>query len=471
MKLVNMKWPLFILVIWMGQTAFGQLPTRSPMVDSLKKLDAAGLDLSKTIDSLKNASEDAIYQAVYFYRENGQKEKADHLVQAIGNLYPYGRTKAMELLRNLAYAKSIDEVESKIQVFQEKFDPSLLDDAYFNGIVGLCRLNEGASLLTSYLEKINKPIYRLSASLNTARFLELNQPDMLEEFLNLQQAWRQSNLTETECRSPRFANFIQDLELIKARLLLNKGRGTEALAEAKKAISRPSSATQEELIFYTDLLFQQNQYSDFFEIADKIVKSKKGTIRMREQLATSYRKLFEGDGEEYLRKIDRVNGENLDSLILKYAVTRQMPDFVLSDSKGNPVRISDFKGKTLVLDFWATWCGPCVKSLPAMQQAVDLYKTDNEVVFLFIHTWGKGNDLEEASKFFEQHQYRMNLFIDSRNADGSYAGATALKVKGIPQKMVVDKQGIIRFASSGFNSGEYQTVVELKAMIEKAKRF
>src|SRR5690606_41666590 len=79
---------------------------------------------------------------------------------------------------------------------------------------------------------------------------------------------------------------------------------------------------------------------------------------------------------------------------------RPAPGFSLKDLDGKEVSLEDLKGKVVVLDFWATWCAPCIKSFPAMQMAVDKYKEDPEVAFLFINTWERQEDPAAAVKQF-----------------------------------------------------------------------
>lgn len=78
-------------------------------------------------------------------------------------------------------------------------------------------------------------------------------------------------------------------------------------------------------------------------------------------------------------------------------------DFALTNLEGKTIKLSDYKGKMVVLDFWATWCGPCRASFPKMQELVTKYKNDN-IEFFFIDTWERESDSkikENVSKFIE----------------------------------------------------------------------
>jgi cytochrome c biogenesis protein CcmG/thiol:disulfide interchange protein DsbE len=72
------------------------------------------------------------------------------------------------------------------------------------------------------------------------------------------------------------------------------------------------------------------------------------------------------------------------------------PDFNLRDLEGNEVSLANHRKKVAVLDFWATWCAPCIKSFPAMQMAVDKYKRDPDVTFLFITTWEQKPNAQQS---------------------------------------------------------------------------
>ncbi|MAT53993.1 MAG: hypothetical protein CMN32_05890 [Saprospirales bacterium] len=140
------------------------------------------------------------------------------------------------------------------------------------------------------------------------------------------------------------------------------------------------------------------------------------------------------------------------------------PAFALKDLAGNTVSLESLKGKVVVLDFWATWCGPCKASFPGMQDAVNKFASSDEVVFLFVDTWERAEDkAKNAKDFIESKGYSFHVLLDEENKVVEDFG-----VSGIPTKFIIDKNGNIRFKSVGFGGDNDALVEELSLMIELA---
>lgn len=140
------------------------------------------------------------------------------------------------------------------------------------------------------------------------------------------------------------------------------------------------------------------------------------------------------------------------------------PAFSLLDLEGKPVSLEGLKGKIVVVDFWATWCGPCVSSFPAMQKAVIKYKDNPDVAFLFVNTWQQETDKRKnAADFINKKRYPFHVLMDEKDDV-----ITDFKVSGIPTKFVINKEGIVRFKSVGFAGGDDGLVQELSMMIDLA---
>ncbi len=144
-----------------------------------------------------------------------------------------------------------------------------------------------------------------------------------------------------------------------------------------------------------------------------------------------------------------------EEVIAKYGDKKAI-DFSLKNLSGKSVKLSDYLGKVVVLDFWATWCGPCRASFPGMQKLVNDYK-DKDVEFVFIDTWQNGTPIEinkEVSKFLTETKYSFNVLFDLKNEV-----VAKYKIQGIPTKLVIGKNG--EFLS--INSSEDN----LKALIDQ----
>lgn len=135
------------------------------------------------------------------------------------------------------------------------------------------------------------------------------------------------------------------------------------------------------------------------------------------------------------------------------------PDFVALKPDGSELRLSDYRGKTVILDFWATWCGPCIRAMPYLEGLYQQTK-DQDVVVLGVCVW----DTKEAFDKWQVEPRVRTTFPKAfdpagRNPDNQNADSIAklhFNVSGIPTMYVVDRDGKVVEGILGFR-GETDT--------------
>ena len=112
------------------------------------------------------------------------------------------------------------------------------------------------------------------------------------------------------------------------------------------------------------------------------------------------------------------------------------PDFTVYDTDGNPVNLSDCFGKPIVLNFWASWCGPCKAEMPEFQQVYE--ELGDQIQFLMINCTGGRETLESAKDFIEDSGYTFPVFYDL-DLDASMTYGTS----SIPVTFFIDAEGYL----------------------------
>ncbi|WZX36289.1 TlpA family protein disulfide reductase [Petrimonas sulfuriphila] len=219
-------------------------------------------------------------------------------------------------------------------------------------------------------------------------------------------------------------------------------------------------------------LVNNKQFEDALSKSENFIKDKYGSAKMDSLYKVAYIAL-NGDDTGLHQALENLkNAGNLSYIeeLKKKMISMPAPDFSLKDDEGNTVRLSDFKGSVVILDFWASWCGPCIASFPAMLKAMNELKGE-DVVFLFINTQEYDNSdekrLEAISKTLDDKFADFRVLIDEKNNDQFLVG-NLYNVKAIPVKFFIDKQGTLRYSSTGFESEE-KLVKELKALVNVLK--
>ncbi len=121
-------------------------------------------------------------------------------------------------------------------------------------------------------------------------------------------------------------------------------------------------------------------------------------------------------------------------------VGRLAPDFTLVDLDGNQVTLSDFRGKTVFINFWATWCPPCRAEMPEIEAVYQEYKDRGVVVI--------GVDIQEPEGVVRQYVERGG-FSWTFVLDTSGEVAVKYKVAAIPTSLFIDREGVIQAVNIG----------------------
>jgi cytochrome c biogenesis protein CcmG/thiol:disulfide interchange protein DsbE len=111
------------------------------------------------------------------------------------------------------------------------------------------------------------------------------------------------------------------------------------------------------------------------------------------------------------------------------------PDFTLKSFDGKTVKLSDYKGKVIIIDFWATWCPPCRKGIPDLISIQNDYK--NDVVIIGISLDGE-KTLKDVPGFVKSYAINYPIVYGDDKVVAAYGG-----IEGIPTAFVVDKKGNI----------------------------
>ncbi|MDG3582452.1 redoxin domain-containing protein [Galbibacter pacificus] len=436
----------------------------------------------KSIVAKETLTEEDYQSIARMYGLSRDKKKTDSIKIIAAEKFPNGYFAKESYMDSLFATKDLEEKTKVYEAYAKKF-PNDSGWSKTWALQTMARLNYKngntdkfkvyASQIKSKADKAG--MYNDIAWENVEKGENLDfSADISKSSLELVQSLR-----ENPSSKPKFLSVYQYNERLEstyqmyadtyALILFKQGNLEEAIKYQKEAIGDGNSVDVNKR--YIEFLIADKQYATVINTAENFIKKGKSNPEIFDYYKTAYKEVNGEEGlENKVAELNDMSHKILEEKIKNALINEDAPQFTLKDIDNNNIALSSLKGKVVILDFWATWCGPCKASFPEMQELVTKYKNNDNVVVLFVNTFeNTPKRKEDVVKFISKNKYDFQVLLDNPIKNSrDFEVANQYGIRGIPTKIIIGPDGNIHYRSVGYE-GDGKLIEEMDILINLLK--
>ncbi|HRO83613.1 MAG TPA: redoxin family protein [Niabella sp.] len=422
-----------------------------------------------------------INQTTMGYLMIGDKSRVDSIRAVVREHYPKtqaGYEYTIDSITRLPDTIQIISSLEKILLDENQFNENFFQSAHLS-LFNIYANEKNSSKALRHLNKIrndNSPYYAINLK-NWATTLYSNGILLNTAFKMASEAFRLSNTFPTgiiryfpeTSYIPSYATEAKKKETeIQAKAItkalmsaikMKQGDKTTSLLYADQSRKEGWSLEAANLLF--SIYYKYHQFKKAYEIKRKaIIEAPEKADEMMPDARLAYLKLNPGNTKGWLSEENNIMAtikQNLKLKLNKELISTQLPiTYNLFQSLDGKNLTTDFgKNKVIIMNFWATWCVPCMKEMPYIHKVWQKYKNEKDVQFMIINS-GSQNTIEDARSWYGNDKYGFPVYFNNDRTLGD-----KLKFNIIPVTFIIDKSGIIRFKFLGFEGPIIQQKIDV----------